>query len=68
MLIQQCKDYRVGRWKDMGLLLQHVKTYIFRNGHENTSHNIMQDCPLPTMCAMKKVDPHKIQRLVTNVP
>jgi hypothetical protein len=29
-------------------------------------HNIMQGHPLPTMHAMKKVDPNRIQRMVTN--
>jgi hypothetical protein len=41
----------------MGLFLQHVKTYIFCNGHENTSHNIMQDHSLPTM---RVATPHSV--------
>jgi hypothetical protein len=50
-----------------GSILQHVKTYIFHNGHKSISHNIIQDRLLPTIHARKKMDPHKIQRLVTNV-
>jgi hypothetical protein len=50
----------------MGLLLQDMKYHIFQNGCENISHNIMQGCLLPTMREMKKVDPHRIQKLVIN--
>jgi hypothetical protein len=42
----------------MGLLLQNMKSRIL--------HNIMQSRPLP-MNITKKVDPHKIQKLATNV-
>jgi hypothetical protein len=38
-----------------------------RNGHENISHSIMQGYPFPTMRTTKKVYPHRIQRLATNV-
>jgi hypothetical protein len=51
----------------MGPFLRDVKSRIFHNGCENILHNIMQGHPLPTMSAMKKVDPHKVQRLATNV-
>jgi hypothetical protein len=51
---------------DMGLLLRNMKSHVFYNGHENISHNIMQGYPLPNMCVTKKVDPHRIQRLITN--
>jgi hypothetical protein len=50
----------------MGMFLWNMKSYIFYNGHESISHNIMQGCPLPNMCVMKKVDPYRIQSLVTN--
>jgi hypothetical protein len=43
-----------------------MKFHISHNGHKSISHNIMQGHPFPTMNAMKKVDPHKIQRLVTH--
>jgi hypothetical protein len=43
-----------------------MKFHISHNDHKNISHNIMQGHPFPTMSAMKKMDPHKIQRLVTN--
>jgi hypothetical protein len=51
----------------MGLLSCDMKFCISHNGCESISHNIMQGHPFPTMSAMKKVDPHKIQRLATNV-
>jgi len=51
----------------MGLLLQNIKSHIFRNGCEKISHNIMRNYPLFTMCIAKMVDHHKIQWLVTNV-
>jgi hypothetical protein len=54
-------------WKDMGLLFQDVKFYIFHNGHKSISYNIMWGHPLPTMIVAKKVDPHKVQMLVINV-
>jgi hypothetical protein len=38
-----------------------MKSYIFHNGQENISNNIMQGCPFPIMRAMKKVDPRRIQ-------
>jgi hypothetical protein len=43
-----------------------MKSRIFGNGHKSISHNIMQGHPLPTMHIMKKVYPHRIQRLITN--
>jgi len=52
-------------WKDMGLLSQNMKSCIFHNGHENISHNIMRSYLFLTMCTMKKMYPHKIQRLAT---
>jgi hypothetical protein len=50
----------------MGLLSWNMKIFISQNGCENILHNIMQGRPLPTMRAMKNVDPHKIQRLTIN--
>jgi hypothetical protein len=50
----------------MGLLLKNMKFYISYNGHNSISHNIMQGHPFPTMHVVKKMDPHKIQRLAAN--
>jgi hypothetical protein len=50
-----------------GLFLWNMKSHISHNGHKNISHNIMWTRPLPTVSTMKKVDPHRIQRLATNV-
>jgi len=58
----QCKER-----KGMGLLLRDMKFHIFRNDYKSILHNIMWSCPLPTMCAMKEMDSHKVQRLTTNV-
>jgi len=51
----------------MGLLSWNMKSCISYNGYENILHNIMQSCPFPTMHVAKNVNPHKIQRLATNV-
>jgi hypothetical protein len=51
----------------MGLFLQHMKSRISRNNYETILHNIMQGRHFPTMRATKKVDPHRIERLATNV-
>jgi hypothetical protein len=50
----------------MGMLLWNMKSHLFRNGHENILHNIMWNCPLPTMHTTKKLDPYKIQKIVIN--
>jgi hypothetical protein len=50
----------------MGPFLQDIKFRISCTGRESNSHNIMQGHPLPTMCALKKLDPHRIQSLDTN--
>jgi hypothetical protein len=36
-------------WKNAGLLLQNMKSYISHNGHKNIQNNIMGCSPLPTM-------------------
>jgi len=51
----------------MALFSWNMKSHIFYNGYKNISHNIMWSRPLLTMSVMKKMDPHRIQRLVTNV-
>jgi hypothetical protein len=53
--------------KDMGLLSWNLKFHIFCNSHESILHNIMQGHLLLTMSVVKKVNPHKVQRLATNV-
>jgi len=53
--------------KDMALFSWNMKFHIFCNGYKNISHNIMWGRPFFTMSVMKKMDSHKIQRLVTNV-
>jgi hypothetical protein len=50
----------------MGLPLQDIKFCISDNGRESILH-MMQGCVFPTMHAMKKVDPHRIQMLAINV-
>ncbi len=50
----------------MGLLTKNVKTCIPHNKHKGIRHNIMGSYPLPTMGTMKKMDPHKVQKLTTN--
>ncbi len=42
----------------------HVKLEIL---HPYIPHSIMGSHPLPTMGTMKKVDPHRVQRLAINV-
>jgi len=44
-----------------------MKFHIFCNSRKNTSHNIMQGHPFLTMSATENMDPHKAQRLATNV-
>jgi hypothetical protein len=46
----------------------HVKQKMlhFHNKHKNIPLNIMGTHPLLTMGAMKKVNPHEVQRLPTN--
>jgi hypothetical protein len=52
--------------KDMGLLLQNMKSHIFCNDCESIQHNVMQGYLLPNMNVTKKVDPLRIQKLTTN--
>jgi hypothetical protein len=53
-------------WKNMGLLMYNVKFRIPCNICKGIPHNIMENNPFLTMGAMKKVDPHKFQKLTTN--
>jgi hypothetical protein len=53
-------------WKDMGLLMYNVKICIPCNICKSIPHNIMGSHLFLTMVAMKKVDPHKVQKLTTN--
>jgi len=62
MLTQWHEDYRARG----GFFLQDMKYHIFQNDCKNISHNIMQGRLLPTMREMKKVDPHRIQKLAIN--
>jgi hypothetical protein len=56
-LITQCQFHNaktiVRGWKNMGLLLQNMKSHIFCNGYENIFHNIVRGRPLPP-CAWQK--------------
>jgi hypothetical protein len=54
------KRWKRKQHKNISLLLQDVKPYIFHNGCKNISNNIMGYNPLPTMGIMKEVDPHGI--------
>jgi hypothetical protein len=53
--------------KDMGLLSWNMESHTSYDSCKKNSHNIMRDYPFPTMNTSKKVDPHWVQRLATNV-
>jgi hypothetical protein len=53
--------------KNVVLFSWNMKSHIFCNGYKDILHNIMWGRPLLTMNVMKKMDPHRIQRLAANV-
>ncbi len=42
-------------------------TYILHDRHKGITHNIIGNHPFFTMGVIKKMDPHKVQRLTTSI-
>jgi hypothetical protein len=53
------KGLKGKRQKNVGLFMHNMKTKIYRDGCKGIPHNIMGYHPLPTMSAMKKMNPYR---------